>query len=438
MDYLLIISIDDNNVGGGGDEEVDKPSFVPVRYIVAAMTLLAALDLYNSRFNLSVAMVAMSSFNRTRAATTAESDVCVNNGQPIDSVQSHQTDGEFDWDPHTQQVIVYSFFYGYILFHVVGARLAERFGAKWLCAVSIVVSIVINVCTPMIVRSHAYWLLLASRVVLGVGQSLMFPACYALFAKWVPDYERSVILSFPLIGSNIGTIITSSLSKYLTEHGFAGGWPSAFYVPALIAGVWLLCWVVTIKSEPKDHPWISSHELNHIRTYNSHHKHHGHHHHKHQSVPWLQVLTSMPVLATVVVKFAVNWIFILITFKMPSYLQTVFDYSSAQGVFLFGMHSGGDIPVIADMTTKYMATVYALCETVALTCAILTPLTIDWLIDTDELHVRQQWSYMFYGSGAMAVVGGLVFAAFGSAERQEWDKNNANSDTNNGIYLHRI
>jgi len=32
------------------------------------------------------------------------------------------------------------------------------------------------------------------------------------------------------VGGTLGSVGAASMTGYLSEHGFAGGWPSAFYV----------------------------------------------------------------------------------------------------------------------------------------------------------------------------------------------------------------
>jgi MFS family permease len=161
-------------------------SCVPIRFIVAALVLLATLVLYICRINLSTAIVVMS--NYTKSDSINGSDVCSSGGSS-GSTKSKQNEGEFDWNEKEQGVILGAFFWGYILFQVVGGRLSEIFGAKWLCAGGIGMSIIVNLLTPLIARAN-YYLFLASRVVLGIFQSVVFPSCYALFAKWAPDHER--------------------------------------------------------------------------------------------------------------------------------------------------------------------------------------------------------------------------------------------------------
>ncbi|XP_054158501.1 putative inorganic phosphate cotransporter [Oppia nitens] len=451
------------------------------------------------RYNLSISIVSMAkpatgSGGGHSSSSVIDNDLCYTSDVVKHSGQSSTNNsstgsGEFDWDESTQSDILGAFFYGYIMLQVVGGRLSELFGAKWMCAGGIAVSILINACTPVIARSHIYWLLLASRVVLGLSQAFIFPSTYALLSRWVPDHERSTFLSFPTIGSNLGSIATTALSGYLCEHGYAGGWPSAFYTPAIIASVWLIVWIMFIKSDPKDHRWISSGELDDSHNNNTNKS-------TVPPVPWLAILTSIPVWAAIVVKFTYNWNFVFLLLKLPSYFSTVFNFSISKnglisssiyavltislfmsgfaadylvrkkimdktilrkcfqsvssigssiclaaiplvqcndtivivlliiGMFMFGFNSGGDIPIVADMTTKFAATVYSIGNTIAFICGFVTPLVVGHIVEAggDGHHVRRQWGYVFYMSAAINTVGGLVFIAFGSAKQQHWDK----------------
>ena len=74
----------------------------------------------------------------------------------------------------------------------------------------------------------------------------------------------------------------------------------------MIACVWLIIWIIYVESEPKDHRWISHPERKYIESNigskSSTPK---------RSVPWLAIFTSWPVIATIVVKFTVNWNYVL-------------------------------------------------------------------------------------------------------------------------------
>ncbi|CAG2102003.1 unnamed protein product [Medioppia subpectinata] len=350
----------------GGDQfsstndQKTKPPTIPVRYMVAGLVLFCTFNLYMCRINLSTAIVVMSKYNKSSGS--AGSDICATSVDK-NSTKSHNS-GDFDWDESTQGVILGAFFYGYLVFQVLGGRLAEIFGAKWLCAVGIGMSIVVNALTPIIARTNIYWLLLASRVVLGMFQAFIFPSCYALFSKWAPDHERS---------------------------------------------------------EPKDHPWISEHELNYIHSnIAANNTSVDNKDRPKRSVPWLKICTSKPVLAVYLAKFTMNWNYVLFLLKLPAYFSSVFKYPVDKGMLLFGVSAGGEIAVVADMTNNFTATVFAIGNTIAFTTGVITPLVVGYILDASD-QTRRQWSYIFYMSGALNILGGLVFAIFGSAQRQDWD-----------------
>ena len=72
------------------------------------------------------------------------------------------------------------------------------------------------------------------------------------------------------------------------------------------------------------------------------------------------------------------------------------------------------------MTPNYSATVFAIANTVACLGGVLIPLVTGVIVDQGDLP-RQQWSYVFYLSAGLNLVGGLLYMFFGSAERQKWD-----------------
>jgi MFS family permease len=53
-------------------------------------------------------------------------------------------------------------------------------------------------------------------------------------ARWVPSLERGRLFSFSSSSSQVGIITGLRLGIYLCVHGFAGGWPSIFYIFGLL------------------------------------------------------------------------------------------------------------------------------------------------------------------------------------------------------------
>lgn len=233
----------------------------------------------------------------------------------------------YDWSPKTQGIVLGSFWYSYMCMQVPAGRMAEESGGKWIVAISLVGSAVINIITPFITYSMA--VLVTSRVVLGALQGGIFPSCYAMLYKWMPQRERSFALAFMDVGGTIGSIVAASLTGYLSEHGFAGGWPSAFYVSGLISAATYVIWMTCIYSTPEEHPFISNVELRYIQQARGTGKNpHGSDSASSKlgsrpPVPWRAILTSTPVLAVIASKFSLGWTFFTILSKLPAYLNDV-------------------------------------------------------------------------------------------------------------------
>lgn len=234
----------------------------------------------------------------------------------------------YDWSPKTQGIVLGSFWYSYMCMQVPSGRMAEVSGGKWIVAISLVGSAVINLITPLITGSMA--VLITSRILLGVLQGGIFPSCYAMLYKWMPLRERSFALAFMDVGSTIGSIVAASLTGYLSEHGFAGGWPSSFYVSGIISAATCVIWVTCTYSIPEEHPFISNVELRYIQQSRGTGKNpHGSDSassklgSESRPVPWRAILTSTPVLAVIASKFSLGWTFFTILTKLPSYLNDV-------------------------------------------------------------------------------------------------------------------
>lgn len=115
---------------------------------------------------------------------------------------------------------------------------------------------------------------------------------HAIWANWAPPAERSRLATISYAGPHIGTVLSFPLSALLVEYGFAGGWPSVFYVfgeflevsgrrrfwmhfgkiqtlfsPSGMVGIlWFGLWMVVGYSSPSTHPRISNEEREYIES----------------------------------------------------------------------------------------------------------------------------------------------------------------------------
>lgn len=195
--------------------------------------------------------------------------------------------------------------------------MADRFGGKWLFGGSILVSSVICLLSPAAATVHIEVLIML-RVLSGLVEGVMLPSTHALVARWsVPQY-RSLVVGAIIVGGDTGVIVGTFMSGFLCDYGFAGGWPSAFYVSGMVGCVWFVGWILLCYSSPSTHPRISTDERKYwetvigptdlaVRP----------------SAPWRQIFTSIPVWAVAVALFANNWGYFTLVTCLPLFMHDV-------------------------------------------------------------------------------------------------------------------
>lgn len=62
------------------------------------------------------------------------------------------------------------------------------------------------------------------------------------------------------LGAQFGTVFSLPLSGLLSRYGFAGGWPSIFYVFGAVGTVWSVAFLIWVYEDPDSHPRIRDSE----------------------------------------------------------------------------------------------------------------------------------------------------------------------------------
>ena len=77
--------------------------------------------------------------------------------------------GDFDWSDSLQGIILGAYYYGYIITNINGGQLSDWIGSRLLCGMSILVSGILTLLTPI----TSYWNVYAMiflRVLIGLFQ----------------------------------------------------------------------------------------------------------------------------------------------------------------------------------------------------------------------------------------------------------------------------
>jgi MFS transporter, ACS family, glucarate transporter len=157
-----------------------------------------------------------------------------------------------------------AFGWSYVIAQVPGGWLLDRFGSRWVYAVSILVWSVFTMLQGWIgflSGGAAIAALFALRFLVGFAEAPSFPANARLVAAWFPSNERGTASAFFNSGQYFATVIFAPLMGWIA-HEF--GWRHVFTVMGALG---LLMGAIWIKSmyDPKEHPSVNEAELDYIR-----------------------------------------------------------------------------------------------------------------------------------------------------------------------------
>lgn len=142
------------------------------------------------------------------------------------------------------------FFLGYFAFQVPGMLVARKFSAARLVFVALVLWGTLAALTGVI-RSFAW--LAVDRLLLGVAESIIFPAMLLLLTHWFTRAEHSRANTFIILGNPVTVLWMSAATGFLIEYF---GWQWTFIIEGLPAVVWAFFWISLVRDEPSQARWM--------------------------------------------------------------------------------------------------------------------------------------------------------------------------------------
>ncbi|XP_018006986.1 sialin isoform X2 [Hyalella azteca] len=315
------------------NQEPHKPDCVASRWIFAVLGCVGFMIVYGLKVNLSVAIIAMVNHTAVLSANEESGDhhavVATNDSENACGVEEHEEnldDGPFAWDENVQGVVLASYFYGYILTQVGGGWVAENMSAKHVFGGGALLNILGALLTPVAAKG-SYIVVIALRILMGIGGGVTLPAMHVLIAKWAPPSERSKIASTVYAGMTLGTLVTMPFSGLLAA---TINWESIFYVQGALSILWYVLWLFFVYDSPSQHPRISRSERQMIESSIGG----GSPDAPKMKIPWKSVWTSMPVFAIIVAHTCSNWGWYMLLVKLPTYMRYIlkFDIKSNAGL----------------------------------------------------------------------------------------------------------
>lgn len=152
---------------------------------------------------------------------------------------------------------------------------------------------------PMLFVS-SLWMIVACRVLLGIGEGPASPVATHALYKWFPDDRRSLPVAMLHSGSAMGLLVAGAMIPWISLNY---GWRTNFAVLAAIGLIWCALWLVLGREGTLD-----SLRAGQVAPDN-------------HAVPYRRLLSDSSVLGNYACHFAANWSLALTLTWVPSYLE---------------------------------------------------------------------------------------------------------------------
>ncbi|KAF9406790.1 hypothetical protein HW555_012958 [Spodoptera exigua] len=276
---------------------------------------------YSMRACMGVSLVAMTKYGKTAANVSAalNAEETENQFKPegiLNALMLTPPYPTFDWDKKTQDAVIASFFWGYMLLQIPGGQLAHRFGARYLLTGAMMINCVVSILLPLAAYYGGWISTAVCRVLQGLSQACIVPGLHTSLGKWAPLQERGRIAAFVYGGQALGTVFGLPMTGFISSSSL--GWPGIFRFYGILSGIIgaLLFWLAA--DTPAKHKKISEAERKYIEdelgTRDVAKK---------MPVPWTKILSHKGVYAIIIAHVGTTWGQLVLYSEVPAYLDKI-------------------------------------------------------------------------------------------------------------------
>ncbi|NNE91282.1 MAG: MFS transporter [Verrucomicrobiales bacterium] len=395
----------------------DSQSPTRVRYEIISVTTLAAVLMYLDR-------------------------ICIAEIAKLEEFRS-----ELGLTEKKTGLIMSVFFFTYALMQVPAGWMADRFGARRMLPLYILLW---SACTILTGLATGFVMVIAARLIFGVAQAGCYPAAGSLIKRWTPLPVRGTASSIVSFGGRLGGAIAPVLTAWLLKDHLGWRWVLILYGTSGVF-VALLFWKL-FRETPTEHPRSNDAEQALISANDPDASPGG----KTPFPPLLPLIKSPTMWLMCVLQAGINvgWAFLISW--LPTYLQDVKEVEAKTGGLMstivlcsgiVGMLCGGRV---TDFFTKRMGVRWGrslplvLCYATAVATYLLSLglegawsfiIAMSLIAFLTDLSVPAIWAYMqdVGGKNTAAVFGwGNMWGNLGAffvimiipVIREKWDPNN--------------
>jgi MFS transporter, ACS family, hexuronate transporter len=144
-----------------------------------------------------------------------------------------------------------AFLLSYALLYIGGGRLLDRVGTR---RGFLIIMLWWSLACALHGLATNFIVLLAARLLLGVGEGGGFPAAVRVVSEWIPSEQRSTAVGIINAGTAVGSLIAPPLIGFIILRA---GWRSVFLTAGGIGVAWVIWWAISYRSNVH-HPSVNT------------------------------------------------------------------------------------------------------------------------------------------------------------------------------------
>jgi len=214
---------------------------------------------------------------------------------------------EFSLTPSQKGLLLSVFFWTYALMQLPAGWLVDRLDVKWLYAGGYLIWTLATALTGFV---GGFTALLAARLLLGLGESVAYPAISRLIVENFPEEKRGFVNSLIDAGTKVGPALSILVGGLLVDQF---GWRSLFIGLGVGGVFWLLPWIHYVPSRSRPPRSEQAEQAENAATTD-------------QSIdvvrpPFMQVALHRSVLGSSLGMFSLGYVWYFLLTWLPSYLM---------------------------------------------------------------------------------------------------------------------
>ena len=162
------------------------------------------------------------------------------------SVAAPRISAELYLSPARMGVLFSAFFWSYATFQLVAGWLVDRYPLRWVYAGAFLIW---SLATAAVGMVESFGALLGARLLLGVGESVAYPASSKILVRYFPEERRGLANALVDAGSKAGPGLSTLLGALAVERY---GWRAMFVVVGLGSLLWLVPWMLVKVPEERE------------------------------------------------------------------------------------------------------------------------------------------------------------------------------------------